>query len=266
MRCVVVLIILSSWVAVATASTYNDPFHQSQSNCSYSLNPPYDGGCDVIGNEMFYDIQMATFSITGNTATVSVYLNTGAVQGAGNSMYINSFSDAGDTLMLGDIFFYNPDTVYDPSNSATTAYLKFGVPLADHDGLTAGNLYQVGSSENAQTALGNPSGQFYRQNETVLITAGTLASTGNGVSIANFGNGITNALYELTVSFPTTANFLALMQNGQIGLLFSSADCANDVLQGDVSTPEPKSLVLFLGGLALVCVVGWKRRQARAQA
>jgi hypothetical protein len=53
---------------------------------------------------------------------------------------------------------------------------------------------------------------------------------------------------------------------GQIGILFSSADCANDVIQGVVNTtvPEPQSMVLIAGGLGLLIGVGaWRRRTTR---
>jgi hypothetical protein len=223
---------------------------------------------------MNYDIQKISMAITGNTATVSLYFNTAAAEGTGNQSGLGPFSDAGLSLIVGDLFFYSPDTVYDPSNPETTSYLKYAVPLNNHHDDTAtslptvtpGALYQVGATETAQTALGNPGNVYYRANETVLMTAGSLVSAGDGVTVADFGNGITNALYDVTVSFQTTANFLSLLQNGQIGILFSSADCGNDVIQGAVAveSPEPRSLALIACGLGtLACVFVWRRRKAR---
>jgi hypothetical protein len=253
-----------------------DPFHQDQSTCSFSGSPL----CDVIGDEPGYDIQMASLVITGGTATVSLYFNTTAVTGSGSSMALGSFSDSGFSLIVGDLFFYSPDTVYDPSATSGAngpASLKYAVPLdlaatatptttTPARDFTAGALYQVTSSETASQALSNPGGVEYRPNVTVLMTAGNLVSAGNGVTVANYGNGTTSALYEVTVSFQATNDFLSLVQGGQIGILFSSAECANDVIQGLVTTsvPEPQSLALMVVGLGMLVGVGaWRRRTTR---
>jgi hypothetical protein len=95
------------------------------------------------------------------------------------------------------------------------------------------------------------------------------------VTVADYGNGTTNAEYEITVSVPLTAGLLALESNGQIGLLFSSADCGNDVIQGVVdtsvpsarvlSTPEAGPGVMMLTGLALLLVGRqWRKWTSKA--
>jgi hypothetical protein len=261
--------VLALFICAVTcpATTLLDPFHLPQTGCIYTTSPPYDGGCDVIGSEMNYDIQMASVVISGNTATVSLYFNTGAEALVGGQMVLGSFSDAGDTLIVGDLFFYSPDAVMDPSDpkNVIPSALQYAVPLEGHNALTAGSLYQVGATETAQTALAGSS-NYYRRDETVLMTSGTLAGSGAGVTVANYGDGTTSALYQVTVSFQTTDAFLSLVQNGQIGILFSSADCANDVIQGAVDTraPEPQPLALIAGGLGLLLGVGaWRRRATR---
>jgi hypothetical protein len=272
MRTTILLLFLCAVMCPAT--TLTDPFHQAQ-GCTYSYTSPYDGGCDVIGNEANYDIQKVSLTITGTTATVQLYFNSGAAT-AGSPL--GSFTDAGDTLIVGDLFFYNPNTPYDPSTPAlagsTAADLTYAVPLdtVSRSGLSAGALYSVSTSEEADSAVGpgHPvtSGSYYRQDETVLMTGGTKVSNGTGVTVANFGNGTTSAAYVVTVSFQTTSAFLTSVENsgGQIGILFSSADCANDVIQGVVNTtvPEPQSMVLIAGGLGLLIGVGaWRRRTTR---
>lgn len=246
-----------------TAGTISDPFHTSQSPCSssYSTTWPFDGGCDVIGNEANYDIQKASIVISGNQATISLFLNTAALSKP--SMTLGTFLDAGDNLIVGDVFFYSPDTVFDPSDPASANFLKYGVPIEDHDSLTPGALYKVGTTETAEQALNNAGG-YYRRTNTVLMTSGVFASAGSGVTVADYGDGIANALYQVTVSFQTTADFMSLVKNGQIGLLFSAADCANDVIFGtpDVGTPEPRSLALIVGGLGLVGFLAVRRRRA----
>src|ERR1017187_8185883 len=270
MRNTILLVFLSAVMCPAT--TLTDPFHQAQ-GCTYSYTSPYDGGCDVIGNEANYDIQKVSLTITGTTATVQLYFNSGAAT-AGSPL--GSFTDAGDTLIVGDLFFYNPNTPYDPSTPAlagsTAADLTYAVPLdtVSRSGLSAGALYSVSTSEEADSAVGpgHPvtSGSYYRQDETVLMTGGTKVSNGTGGTVANFGNGTTSAAYVVTVSFQTTSAFLTAVENStdQIGILFSSADCANDVIQGTVTVPEPESLALIAGGLGMLIGVGaWRRRAPR---
>lgn len=270
--------LLILFAVMCPADTLLDPFHQDQSTCSFSGSPL----CDVVGDEPGYDIQMASLVITGGTATVSLFFNTTAVvvDPSSGQLALGSFSDSGFSLIVGDLFFYSPDTVYDPSATSGANgpdSLKYAVPLdlaatatptttTPARTFTAGALYQVTGSETASTALSNPGGVEYRPDVTVLMTAGNLVSAGNGVTVANYGNGTTSASYEVTVSFQTTNDFLTLVQGGQIGILFSSAECANDVIQGLVTTsvPEPQSLALMVVGLGMLVGVGaWRRRTTR---
>jgi hypothetical protein len=260
------------------AGTLTDTFGQSQNNCTLTYAPPYDT-CDVMGDEMLYDIQKATVSFSGGMATVSIYTNTGAVP-YGGPLTLGPFNDAGETLIPGDIFFYGPTAGYDPNDPSTIQNLQYGIALTDHGSFTAGDLYDISGgidTETAEMALDDGS-DMYRRDETVLLAgAGGPASSGT-VTVTDYGDGITSAQYEITVTVPLTAGLLDMESNGQIGLLFSSADCGNDVIQGVVSTggpsgsafktgslsaPEPGSAVLMVTGLALL-VVGrqWRKRTA----
>ena len=243
------------------AGTINDTFGQSQYACVLTYSAPYDT-CDVVGNEALYDIQKASVSFGNGVATVSIYTNTGAV-GFGGPLTLGSFNDAGETLIPGDIFFYDPNSAQD---------LQYGIALTDHGSFTAGDLYNISGdidTETAQMAL-QDSSDYYRWDETVLM-AGTGAPASSGsVTVTNYGDGIHKAEYEITVTVPLTSGLLSLLSNGQIGLQFSSADCGNDVIQGVVSTgytgsltvspaavapvPEPGPGILMLTGLALLAI------------
>jgi hypothetical protein len=48
---------------------------------------------------------------------------------------------------------------------------------------------------------------------------------------------------------------------GSIGILWSSADCGNDFIQG-TTTPEPSSFALLLGGAMLIAGSVFARRSA----
>jgi len=254
------------------ANTLTDPFGQAQTNCNYSANAPYSA-CDVIGDPQLYDIQSATFSIAGGMATVMISLNTGAAQNVNNQLVLGPFNDAGVTLIPGDILFYDPNTPYDPANPSTSQNLQYGVALTNHGFFTAGGLYNITGSvsvENAETALNN-STDYYRKDEDVLLAgSGTPASMGSVSVAANpNGNGTTIANYVITATFPTTTAFLSLVSNGQIGLLFSSADCGNDVIEGAVGpqtaqAPEPSPAFMMLTGVVLLIGgCAWRKHTAR---
>ena len=160
-----------------------------------------------------------------------------------------------------------------PANPATAQYLRYGVPLQNHGSFIAGNLYDITGgigTETAQQAL-NDNSDYYRRNEVALMDgSGSAAATGNGVTVANHGDGTTSALYAVTVSFPVTPDFMALVADNQIGILFSSADCGNDVIQGAAlvaPTPEPSPAVLMVAGVGLLgAALVWRKRTGRAAA
>jgi len=251
--------------ALCPANTLTDPFGQPQTDCNYSYSAPYST-CQVIGNELLYDIQAVTFTTSGGMATVQIYTNSGAVQNVNGRLTLGSFSDSGLTLIPGDIFFYDPTTVYDPSDPATIRYLQYGLALTNHGTFTAGDMYSIGggiSTQTADAALNNTS-DYYRRDETVLMTGSGAPVSAGTVSVANHGDGTTDAQYVITVTVPATPGLTGLESNGQIGLLFSSADCGNDVIQGAVGqAPEPGPAVLLLTGLVLLAAGHqWRKRRA----
>jgi len=230
-----------------------DTFDQSQAGgCNYSLAPPFST-CDVIGNPALFDIQKASVEIANDWATATIYFN----YGGGSTL--QPFTD-GIPLAVGDLFFYAPS---DPGN-----YL-YGVPLYSHGGFTADNLYLVGGDTTLLTAdnIIDNTGYYYRRTQDVWLGgSGSPETIGLPVQVVDYGNGVSNALYAATLEFPVSADFMSsAIQNGQIGIAFSSAYCGNDVLEGTTSaSPEPGMFPLLAAGTAMLAGFGALRRK-RAQ-
>jgi hypothetical protein len=269
MRVVLIAGLLLATGLAGIAGTVTDPFG-GPSNCSFSMSPSYDGGCDVIGNPADYDIQRAELSVNSNWVSLDLFFN------FGNST-LSNFNDHGLLLSAGDVFFYNPN---DPN---TTTYMdlaghkssfpvfQFGVPLVEHNGLKPGDLYRIGYASDPtplQTAddMLHNSGFYYRRNQPVWMPAGSsLEKGGSGVTVSPFGNGSTDGLYQVTIGFVPTADFLAMTSSGSLGIQWAVALCGNDVLNGSVPVtpnPEPGTMVMLAGG-ALAAVLGKWRRGSR---
>jgi hypothetical protein len=274
MRCGFAFLILSA--ALCPAGTISDVFNQPQNNCNYSPTPPYSN-CDVIGNTGVFDIQQASVTVAGNGfMTITLFSNLGGVSAQNGQLALGSFnSGPGVTLIPGDLFFYaaadgsKVSSFVDPNvtdfadpQSNINPYLTYAVPLVSHNGLIAGDLYLVDTSsiETASQAIGSPN-LDYRVNLPELFTSGTLEAAGNGVSVAAYGNGTNSAEYAVTLGLNGGGSFIG---SGQVGILWSSADCGNDYIQGDISTgtPEPASWILLLSGAALIAAVIAARRLA----
>ena len=246
-----VFLLLTATLAQADTSII-DTFHEPQTHCSYGMAYPYSS-CDVIGNEATYDIQSLSASFNGNTTDIRILLNYGNpnLNYAGGSL--NQFTDENLALGIGDLLFFNP-TNWDGTAKNQPAY-QYGVPLANRGSFVAGDVYQVGngiSTETADQAIHN-TGYYYRRNQVVWLTGTpSPAGTGGTVVVKDYGDGITAAKYEVDLTFTDPAGFLQnLRSSGQIGISFASADCANDIVMGTVSAPEPGSVALF-GSMCLL--------------
>ncbi|MGA2773900.1 MAG: hypothetical protein ABSG26_24145 [Bryobacteraceae bacterium] len=232
------------------ATTIYDPFNQSQAGgCNYSLAPPFTS-CDVIGNPALFDIQKASVDIAGGWATVTIYFN------YGGGITLQPFTD-GVLLAVGDLFFYSPS---DPGHDL------YGVPLVSHGGFTADDLYLISGNTTLLTAddIIHNTGYYYRRTQDVRLGgSGSPETIGQPVQVAPYGNGVSDALYAVTLQFPVPADFVAsVIQNGQLGISFSSAECANDILEGTLSVaPEPGMFGFLAVGVAMLAGSGALRRK-----
>lgn len=230
-------------------STLSDVFGESQAGCIYYTNAPYST-CDVIGSPSTFDIEKAEVSIDSDVTRVRLFMNYGG--GAG----LSPFHEALD-LSIGDLFFYNP---------AHPGWYSYGVPLHSHDAFTAGNVYQIGGgivTRTAQEVL-RSTDYYYRRDQIVWLASSVPVSasqSGGSVSVAPYGDGVHDARYSVTIQFTNPAGFYQnLLSNGEIGIDFSAATCANDVIRGTViANPEPGSGILLIGGGLILAAKYHKR-------
>jgi hypothetical protein len=242
------LIFLLLGCATGSAGIITDPFASSQAGgCNYSFVAPFSS-CDVIGESMRYDIQNASVEIGGGWGAVVIHLN------YGGGIALKPFDD-GIRLSIGDLFFYTPG---DP------AHFLYAVPLTAHDGFQADALYKLSGEVFGRTAddLIHNSGYYYRRTQVVWLGgAGSPETVGLPVKVAGYGDGVHNALYEVSLEFPTTPDFLAtVLRNHEVGISFSAAYCGNDVIQGVVAAaPEPSMALLMATGAGLLAGLVWLR-------
>lgn len=220
--------------AMATSITLTDPYGPNTSG-------------DVIGDKAKFDIQSLTISDTSKVVTVNALLN----YGGGTSM--NSFYGGSATfnnLYIGDVLF-----------SLGGAY-TYAIILHGHDGLVAGNLYQL--TQGAKTAFDlygvvDPTQQTYRANAAVWANAAgaTKVNSVNGTSSATLVGG--GPEISATVSFSlanVNTSFLTDYGKATTGISFASATCGNDV----IGTPEPASMAMMGAGMVALALL--RRRKS----
>ena len=127
-----------------------------------------------------------------------------------------------------------------------TSY-EYGIALTNHNGIIAGNLYNV-SNWNLSNFYA-PSGYGYNQNQIVTIGAGTDIGDA-AVSWSSIGS---NPIYRIDVTIAKN-----LIPADIIGLHWPVATCANDYVDGPTSVPEPATMLLFGSGLIGLAGIGRK--------
>jgi hypothetical protein len=266
--------LLLTTVAAAAPLTIADPFGASAVACNGTHTAAQYTNCDVVGNKLRFDMEKAVVEITPSQTSVRLYFNY-AVSSidwtSPTDFHMRAMREGHVNLLVGDLFFYNPSTAYDPHNPALLGgQIRYGVALTNHDGLQKGGLYEMGNGVeviNAQTALGNPRNAMYRNGEIVRMRNTARRAPSPVMDLDDNGglrlernwcgsrlcNGTDGALWVASLSFRNPDHFLSqvMSANGEVGIAFAVADCGNDVLRTPVTvTPEPGFMSLVALGLA----------------
>lgn len=209
---------------------------------------PSWAGADVIGAIDKFDIDRAEVELSSSQLTMSIF-----------SSYFDNVGQY--KTELGDLFIssdgYHPfgSAPYLSDNAANGENWEYALVFSNHGEAYSGNnagvsmlgtsgqvsLYSVADSNGIVYSSG--SGGVYRGGQEVQLDVGTASALATGTWSIHNRPGIYDELL-FQISFVGTP-----LENLSVFSFHYAMTCANDVIEGSVSTPEPSSVLLLLGGL-----------------
>ena len=225
-----------------------------------------NGYGDVIGRTRDFQIKGMDVSLSGSILSVSIS-TTFAGKGDNGLFagYTNTAGGMGKGIGYGDLFLSNKWTPYgsaadgyindDASNGTSWTY---GFSLTDRwmtEGTNGtGTLYQL-AGDNSDILLSEDflSGATYRNGQEVAV------DTSKATALGNAGGWDIDAVNQL-VNFEIDLAGTGLDNGSEIALRWEFT-CANDVIEGAYSVPEPNIAILLGIGLAGMGLAS--RRKAR---
>jgi hypothetical protein len=208
---------------------------------SVSFAGPFGPGAPIVGEAIIFALQGVQITQpTGSDPNfeLTIETNYGAAI-PGTTQVIPSYLVGGIAYEIGDFLISWEGNSY-------------GVVLSDHDGYTAGDLYEAAGFQTSAQVLAPVSSP--RPSLPVWLDGGGVMAGTGVLSGAQTGDGTTSALYTITDSFSAPAGFLA---SGDFTIDMSSAICANGIVTGEAtfSAPEPGTVFLLMPALVLLPLV-----------
>jgi len=225
--------------AAAVPTTIIDNYVGSDSN----------GYGDVIGSTDNFQISGMDVALSGSMLSVSIFTN---FAGKGDDGLFTSLT-AGAGIGYGDLFLgssWTPfgSSPYDADGNSNGTHWTYGFALDNRwwNGTDAsggsGTLYQLNGATNADNALLSEeflTGGVFRNGQEVAVDT-------NGQTAV--GSGSWSVIDGTSINFTLDLSATDLLNGNEIALHWGFT-CANDVIEGAFSVPEPGMLVLLASGL-----------------
>ncbi len=276
----VLALALLGLAGTAGAGTLNDDY--------WGAEPQGYGDQDVMGLPAAYDVSSVSASLSGTILTINITTNFAGRAG----LHPDKFWDPRDNSLLGigygDLFLARdwepfgsgPNYVDDQYDNGTIWEYGFALDNAYADG-GVGTLYALNSGDNATSAWlsqdavqpgENPS---RRDNQEILVKDTSEEVNSNGewwvTPDPDISDAVGDSLYpdkaQGMISFAIDIAGTTLLDeltsgDGSIAIHWTMF-CANDVIEGEVTTyvPAPGSLLLLGLGLAALGAGQWRRRR-----
>lgn len=223
---------------------------------------------DIIGNTGQFDTTHVVTNRTGDVVTFDIYTSFAGRSGELFSSYTRD-PDSGNRTGIGygDLFLASSWTPFGSGNhaadNATNGTLwSYGLVLSNRFDNSGGDLtlYELNGSSNDQNALlsddfmtGNA---IWRSPQEVAVDTASETVSG-GVNVGSWS--VQNGYLSLTANLGITS----LLSGGELAFHWTMT-CANDVIEGSASVPEPNSLALLGAGLIAVAAVKRRRRTRKS--
>jgi hypothetical protein len=245
------MLVVSVFVGSAGAYTINDTTDVGKGKSDFA-DTSYTY-VDVIGDAATFDILGIDALTQNNNLILDIFTN---------------FPENGTTVGSVDVFA--ADLAIDVGSSGLDGKFDFGVAFTNEEGLNKGSLYAVDSWKTSYDHFESTSGYYYGEEwinpyeGAEIPVVGTIAS---GTAITDTGitwfSGDANFNHRIHLEIALSALGIAAGESAEIGLFLASANCANDIIYGEIeATSVPIGSTALLFGTGFFGLLRfWRRRR-----